>query len=191
MQSVNKYDDGTNQSDSWISTKTTGKICHEDIRKKRTTAYDLHCFIEQNSSEIPHYYSKMVASKNGIDSNAFEMAFDFDPNVYGDQLAELLQFTVDPQEMLVVEALSALGSMGIDLNDEVVKDLFQYSLRHPNAIMCHLCRKIHWKHSVKYFCDRGVIECLACGENRRTHPETGKLGINFEAQNNSISSINI
>ena len=182
MQSIAVYDDGTNLRDSWISTKNSGKICHEDIRKKRAAVYDLHCFIEQGSSEIPHYYSKMVASKNGIDSNVFDMTFDFDPNVYGDQVAELLQFIVDPQEMLVVEALSALGSMGVDLHRELVKDLFQYSLRHPNAIMCHLCRKIHWKHSVKYFYDRGIIECLACGENRRTHPETGKLGINFESK---------
>jgi hypothetical protein len=182
MQSVDKYDDGTNEQDSWISTKTSGKICHEDIRKKRTTVYDLHCFIEQGSSEIPHYYSKMVAAKNGINSDIFEMKFDFDPIVYGDQVAELLQFTIDPQEMLVVEALLALESIGVDFNKDLVEDLFQYSLRHPNAIMCHLCRKINWKHSVKYFYDSGVIECLSCGENRRTHPDTGKLGINFETK---------
>lgn len=173
------YNNGTNAEDSWLTYETPLDQLHKDFLKKRNAIYDFHYFIEHNSrEELAFLYSRMMDSKGlGEDQS---MAYD-DPVLYEKQIAQLFEFVTDPQEMIVTELVFSLQStFGITFDKDTVKDIFQYSMYHPNAILCHVCRKIEWKYTRRYFDDEGVIECCSCHKNKRKRPDTGLLDINFE-----------
>ncbi len=176
------YNSGTNAEDSWLTYETPLDHLHKDLLKKKNAIYDFHYFIEHNSlEELAFCYSRMIDSKTcGAEKDA-AMAYN-DPVQYEKQIAELFEFMIDPQEMIITELVFSLQkTFDIRLDKNTVRDLFQYSMYHPNAILCHVCRKIEWKYTRRYFDDSGVLECCSCHKNKRKRPDTGELDINFEA----------
>ena len=182
------YNNGSNTESSWLpQTEIPLDKLHKDLLKKKNAIYDFQHFLQHNSrEELAFCYSKMVASKScTIDSTHeffphVEMAYD-NPELYEKQIAELFEFMIDPQEMVITEAMFVLkNTFGIQLDHITIKDLYEYSMYHPNAILCHVCRKIDWKHTRRYFHDEGIIECCSCHRNKRKLPDTGELDLNFE-----------
>ena len=170
----------SSDNSSWFPYEIPPEKLLKDKLKKQSITEDLHYFIQHNSrEELAFCYSKMMTSKKCIEDTTherfpdFEMAF-YDKELYEKQVGELFEFMIDPQEMLVIEAIYILDTMGIFLDYESRQDLYDYSMYHPNAIMCHLCRKINWKLTRRYFIDEGILEC-SCGKNRRLYPEVGEL----------------
>jgi hypothetical protein len=181
------YNNGSNTESVWFAHEIPLDKLHKDLLKKKNEMYDLHYFLQHNSrEELAFCYSKMVASKScTIDSTHeffphVEMAYD-NPELYEKQIAELFEFMIDPQEMVITEAMFVLkNTLGIQLDHITIKDLYEYSMYHPNAILCHVCRKIDWKHTRRYYHDDGIIECRSCHRNKRKLPDTGELDLNFE-----------
>jgi hypothetical protein len=172
---INTYNNRTN-NDCWFDFDIPLEKLHNDLLKKRNVTYDLHYFIEHNSwEEMAHCYSMMLASKNCSNTPV-----DFASQITEEQIAELIEFLLDPQELVVIESMHILRTMGVQLDKQTWIDMYEFSMWHPNAIVCHVCRKIDWKLTRQYFYDTGILECCACNRNRRKPPETGVLDLNFE-----------
>jgi len=174
------YNNGNNiDEESWLPPQSDKQ--RNRISQKPSTD-DLHYFMSRNSKEeMAYMYSKMMAQRNGGDKVDYDMDYDC-PEIYEMQVGEVLQFFIDPQEMVIMEAYYVLSEeLGIHLDGLIVKDLYEYSMWHPNAIVCHVCRKIDWTYDQKHFYDAGTISCNACKQNTRQCPEQGRrLDINFE-----------
>ncbi len=172
---TNTYDNRTN-NDCWFDFDIPLEKLHADLLKKKNATYDFHYFVENNShEELAHCYSMMLASKKC--SNA---PVDFASQLTEEQLAELVEFLLDPQELVVIESMHILRTMGIQLDKQTWIDMYEFSMWHPNAIVCHVCRKIDWKLTRQYFHDTGILECCSCHKNKRLHPGVGDLDINFD-----------
>ena len=173
------YDNGSNiDEESWLPPRPDKE---RNRISNKPSSYDLHYFISRNSKEeIAYMYSKMMMMRGG-DKLDYDMDYE-NLEIYEVQVSEVLQFFIDPQEMVITEAYYVLSEgLGINLDSLLVKDLYEYSMWHPNAVVCHVCRKINWTYEQKHFYDVGAIRCNACKQNNRQCPEEGRrLDINFE-----------
>lgn len=173
------YNNGSNIDEkSWLPPRPDKE--RNRISNKPLTD-DLHYFISRNSKEeIAFMYSKMMILRGG-DKLDYDMDYE-NLEIYEVQVSEVLQFFIDPQEMVITEAYYVLSEgLGIHLDSLLVKDLYEYSMWHPNAVVCHVCRKIDWTYEQKHFYDVGAIRCNACKQNTRQCPEEGRrFDINFE-----------
>lgn len=67
-------------------------------------------------------------------------------NEYKVRMMEFFNFTVCPQKTVVLELFAILKELGVYhfLDCEDLIAIYQMSMYHPNAVVCHGCRKINW-----------------------------------------------
>jgi hypothetical protein len=105
---------------------------------------------------------------------------------FKDQMREMYEFYIDPQHMVILDAVLCLKELGVyhHLDCQSLIDLLHLSMVHPNAYICHSCRHIDWLY-VKY--DEEFIMCMnpECkfGSKRRDLPVDEVVALPFHGFN--------
>jgi hypothetical protein len=81
---------------------------------------------------------------------------------YQTQLREVYEFFIDPQVLLILEFIIILQELGIYhlLDAMSYIDLYEYSLFHPNAMVCTGCRSINFMYMKETNFTNGFVMCL-------------------------------
>jgi hypothetical protein len=81
-----------------------------------------------------------------IASNAFKLNDDTNSLQFNAQMLEFLLWVIEPQRMLMLETYLCLQEIGIynQLDVSTLEELYEYSMIHPNALVCFACRSCRW-----------------------------------------------
>lgn len=77
---------------------------------------------------------------------AFELSDDENSLEFKAQMLEFMLWVIDPQRMLILEAIFCLQALGVYqyVDASTLIDLYEFSLIHPNAVVCTGCRSCRW-----------------------------------------------
>lgn len=81
-----------------------------------------------------------------LESPEFMLDTDEKSVLYKAQMLEYFLWALCPQKMVVLEAFFCLQAMSIYhyLDSDTLIDFYEFSLFHPNAVVCSKCRTINW-----------------------------------------------
>ena len=98
-----------------------------------------------------------------LESEAFELNHDEDSLEFKAQMLEFMLWTINPQRMLVLETILCLKTLGIYhcLDASTIQDVFEYSMIHPNAVVCTVCRSCRWIFANPAHNNDEFIMCVA------------------------------
>jgi hypothetical protein len=81
-----------------------------------------------------------------LESPEFMLSSDEKSTLFKAQMLEYFLWALCPQKMVVLEAFLCLKELAVYhyLDVDTLIDMYEYSLFHPNAIVCSKCRSINW-----------------------------------------------
>jgi hypothetical protein len=121
-----------------------------------------------------------------LESDAFRLDDDENSLEFKAQMLEFMLWTIEPQRMLVLETILCLEALGVShlLDASTLRDVFEYSMIHPNAIVCHACRSCRWIFANPAHNNDEFIMCIAphCSARlqRRDRPVNGYLALPYD-----------
>gem|GEM_PF-4484578 len=121
-----------------------------------------------------------------LEAEAFELSPDEDSLLFKAQMLEFMLWTIDPQRMLVLEAALCLQALGVyhNFDASTMTDLFEYSMIHPNAVVCTVCRSCRWIFANPAHNNDEFIMCVAphCPARlqRRDRPLDGYMALPYD-----------
>jgi hypothetical protein len=95
----------------------------------------------------------------------FQLDDDRNSERYKQQMQDFFYFSVCPQKCLILEAMTVMKELGIYhlLDCSTWIDLFEYSMFHPNVVVCQGCRRINFIYNDYKEDDSQHIVCMTYG----------------------------
>jgi len=121
-----------------------------------------------------------------IESYAFRLNDDTDSLQFKAQMLEFMLWAIDPQRMVMLETYLCLQHLGIyqHLDASTLVDFYEYSMIHPNAIVCSACRSCRWIFANPSRNNDEFIMCIAphCPVRlkRRDRPADAYLALPYD-----------
>ena len=126
------------------------------------------------------YYRQMVcdminipyASQNNefvqsaiVNCPMFQLDEDRNSERYKQQMQDFFYYSVCPQKCLILEAMTAMLELGLyyQLDCSTWIDLFEYSMFHPNVVVCQGCRTVNFIYNDYKEDDSQHIVCMTYG----------------------------
>ena len=125
------------------------------------------------------YHNEFVQSAV-VNCPMFQLDDDRNSDRYKQQMQDFFYYSVCPQKCVVLEAMSALKELGVYhlLDCSSLIDLYEFSLFHPNVVVCQGCRTVNFMYNDYKEDDSQHITCLTYGcrfEGRRRDMPMEKL----------------
>jgi hypothetical protein len=132
-----------------------------------------------------------------VDCPMFQLDEDRNSERYKKQMHDFFYYSVCPQKCLVLETMVMMEAMGLyqHIDCDTWIDLFEFSMFHPNVVVCQGCRSVNFMFNDYKEDDSQHIICLTYGcefQGRRRDMPMEKLlalplhGFNLKHYYNSL-----
>jgi hypothetical protein len=97
-----------------------------------------------------------------IYSPLFTLESDRRTTRYKEQKRSMFDYFINGQKLIVLDTITCLKELGIEhfLDAQTLIDLYEYSMLHPNAVLCHSCRHFDWVYKHAEEEDAEYIMCM-------------------------------